>query len=93
MPRSTTDKYDVRRALVLERLIRAWDKRPSMRLGCLVVEALEMSTPFDVLVLRGIDDMDLVEKLERYVLMEHSPSSTPTEEPPGSDPGTGEFSP
>lgn len=64
----TTEKMDVRRALFLERLIKAWDKTPSSRLGELVSKSLEMSTAFDVHVLENIDDLDLVERIERYVL-------------------------
>jgi hypothetical protein len=64
----TTEKTDVRRALFLERLIKSWDKTPTSRLGELIAKALDMSTAFDVHVLENIDDVDLVERIERYVL-------------------------
>lgn len=65
----TTDRFDNRRAIFLERLIGAWDKCPEERLGKLIAEALDMETPFDIEVLRGIDNIDLVEKIERLVLL------------------------
>ena len=55
-----------------------------MRLGALVSAALDLETLFDLQVLREIDDVDLVEKIERYVLTGQTASSAPTEEPPGS---------
>ncbi len=69
--RQTTEKLDVRRALFLDRLVRVWDKVPTMRLGELVALALDMNAAhggFDIEVLRNIDDMDLVERIERWVL-------------------------
>lgn len=65
----TTERVDVRRALFFERLIRAWDKTITPRLGALIVEALDLETPFDIEVLKQISDTDLVEKIERYVLI------------------------
>ena len=79
---STTDKYDIRRALVLERLMHAWDKNPNMRLGSLIVEAMDLSTPFDVLVLKVIDDLDLIERIERYTLTGAGVPAVFPEEPP-----------
>ena len=64
----TTEKFDTRRALFLERLIKAWDKTPKSRLGALIVSALEMSTLFDIEYLRNVDDVKLVEAIERWVL-------------------------
>lgn len=69
--RQTTEKFDVRRALFLSRLVRVWDKVPTMRLGELVALTLDMNAThggFDIEVLRNIDDMDLVERIERWVL-------------------------
>jgi hypothetical protein len=72
---SSTDKFDMRRALFLERLAKAWDKEPDMRMGHLLVEALGMQGPFDVLSLRTIEDSQLVEAIERYVLTGPPPST------------------
>jgi hypothetical protein len=69
--RQTTEKLDVRRALFLERLVRVWDKVPSLRLGELIALALDMNAAsggFDIEVLRNIDDMELVERIERWAL-------------------------
>ena len=69
--RQTTEKLDVRRALFLERLVRVWDKVPSLRLGELITLALDMNATsggFDIEVLKNIDDMELVERIERWVL-------------------------
>jgi hypothetical protein len=69
--RQTTEKLDVRRALFLERLVRVWDKVPSLRLGELITLALDMNATsggFDIEVLKNIDDMELVERIERLVL-------------------------
>jgi hypothetical protein len=82
----TTEKFDTRRAIFLERLIRAWDKVPGQRLGQIIVESLEMVTPFDVLALRGIDDKDLMEKIERYVLTGPRAPLPPTSFPPNESP-------
>lgn len=65
---ASTDKFDMRRALFLERLVKAWDKAPDMRMGQLLVEALGMQGPFDVLSLRTLEDMQLAEAIERFVL-------------------------
>jgi len=67
--RLTTDKVDVRRALVVDRLVRAWDKQPGMRLGQLIVEALEMASASDIAALALIDDVGLIERIERFVLL------------------------
>jgi hypothetical protein len=64
----TTEKFDTRRALFLERLIRAWDKAPKARLGELIVRSLEMTSLFDIEYLRNVDDVKLVEAIERWVL-------------------------
>jgi hypothetical protein len=69
--RQTTEKFDVRRALFLSRLVRVWDKVPSLRLGELITLALDMNAAsggFDIEVLRNINDMELVERIERWVL-------------------------
>ena len=69
--RQTTEKLDVRRALFLERLVRVWDKVPSLRLGELITLALDMNATsggFDIEVLKNIDDMELVERIERWAL-------------------------
>jgi hypothetical protein len=69
--RQTTEKFDVRRALFLSRLVRVWDKVPSLRLGELVALSLDMNASsggFDIEVLKNIDDMELVERIERWAL-------------------------
>jgi hypothetical protein len=69
--RQTTERLEVRRALFLERLIRVWDKVPTLRIGELIVLSLDMaagSAVFDIEVLKNIDDVDLVERIERWVL-------------------------
>lgn len=71
---STTDKHDVSRAIFLERLLKSWEKAPEMRLGQLIMEALvggEPSKgvePFVLVTLRHIEDSQLAEAIERYVL-------------------------
>ena len=64
----TTEKVDTRRALFLERLIKAWDKTPKSRLGELIVTSLGLSTLFDIEYLRHVDDIRLVEAIERFLL-------------------------
>ena len=66
----------MRRALFLERLAKAWDKSPDMRMGQLLVEALGMQGPFDVLALRTIDDSQLAEAIERFVLTGSPPTAS-----------------
>lgn len=66
--RQTTEKLDVRRALFLERLVRVWDKVPNLRLGELIVLSFDMTGVFDIEVLKNIDDVDLVERIERWAL-------------------------
>jgi len=73
--RQTTEKFDVRRALFLSRLVRVWDKVPSLRLGELIALSLDMnasSGSFDIEVLKNIDDMELVERIERWALQHGS---------------------
>jgi hypothetical protein len=69
----TTERTDVRRALFLERLIKAWDKAPSLRLGELIVVALSMEGALDIRLLQDMTDTDLVEKIERHVLLGEGP--------------------
>jgi hypothetical protein len=57
----------MRRALVLERLLRSWDKEPKKRLGQLIVEALNIDGYFDIILLRAIPDDQLLEAIERYL--------------------------
>jgi hypothetical protein len=64
----TTERFDTRRALFLERLIKAWDKTPKARLGQLIIEAIGASTLFDIEYIRNVDDVKLVEAIERWVL-------------------------
>lgn len=75
----TTERFDTKRALFLERLIRAWDKMPKARLGELITSALNLSTLFDIEYLRHVDDVKLVEAIERFVLTGDatSPPSSP----------------
>jgi hypothetical protein len=73
--RQTTEKFDVRRALFLSRLVRVWDKVPSLRLGELITLALDMNAAsggFDIEVLKNIDDMELVERIERWAMRNSS---------------------
>jgi hypothetical protein len=66
--RVSTTRFDPHRVVVLERLSKAWDKAPEMRLGEMLLEALEAMnmTPE---VLRTLDDKRLAELVERYVLV------------------------
>ena len=67
--RSTTDRLDVGRAVFLERVLRAWEKTPpGTRFGQLLVEALDGSDSFLTVALRGVEDAQLAEAIERYVL-------------------------
>ena len=75
----TTEKFDTRRALFLERLIRAWDKMPKARLGELISKSLDLSTLFDIMYLSNIDDVKLVEAIERFVLT--GDATSPPESP------------
>jgi hypothetical protein len=59
---------DMRRALMLDRLLRSWNKVPEKRLGQLIVDGLDMDTLFDVMLLRSIPDHELLDAIERYVL-------------------------
>jgi hypothetical protein len=63
----STQKHDLRRALTVERLLRSWDKAPTKRLGQLIVEAMDMDGYFDVILLRGIPDDQLLETIERHL--------------------------
>lgn len=73
MPQST-DRFDATRALFLDRLVKSMKKAPGMRLGQLIVEALsgtpapEGVEPFVVVTLRHIEDAQLAEAIERYLM-------------------------
>lgn len=77
LDRQTTERFEARRALFLERLIRVWDQVPQKRLGELIVLTLDMGGggssghlgEFDIEVLRNIDDVTLVERMERWLML------------------------
>jgi hypothetical protein len=60
--RSSSHKNELHRALILERLLRSWDKVPTKRLGQLIVESMGYSD-----LLRGIPDDQLLETIERHL--------------------------
>lgn len=61
-----------RRALILHRIAAAWDKRPDMRLGQLLVEvAYSYIDPESSI--HSMEDMKLAELVERYVLLRPKP--------------------
>jgi hypothetical protein len=64
----TTDRFDVSKAIFFERLMKSWEKMPEKRFGQLIVEALDGSAAFLVITLRNIEDTQLAEEIERYVL-------------------------
>jgi hypothetical protein len=56
------------RVVILERLGKAWDKMPELRIGQLVLEALECANMRPE-ILRTLDDKRLAEIVEHYVLL------------------------
>jgi hypothetical protein len=74
MESHTTDKHDVGKAIFLERLLKAWEKAPDMRLGQLIIESLvgekniKGAEAFMIITLRHLEDSQLAEAIERYVL-------------------------
>lgn len=68
-PRTSTAKFDAHRAILLERLLKAWDKLPlDVAFGEMLVEALEAQNMV-LGVLRTVDDKRLAEIVEHYVLL------------------------
>jgi hypothetical protein len=66
--RKATQPFDPHRIVILERLAKAWEKQPDMRLGQLLIEALAYQhiTPE---TLRTLDDRRLCELVEHFVLL------------------------
>jgi hypothetical protein len=70
----STLRNDTRRAVALGRIATAWDKKPELRFGQLLVLALQAdneSPIFEVTVdtIERMDDTQLAELIERYVLL------------------------
>lgn len=76
----STLRNDTRKALFLERLARAWDKRPDLHFGELLRNALASGPP---LLLHERTDTEIVEAVERYVLI--GPTGAPPTFPPTGD--------
>jgi hypothetical protein len=70
----STARNDNRRALILERLAKAWDKVPAFRLGELVFMSLSNA---QIINLMFLDDSEIVEAIERYVLTNGNQSGPP----------------
>jgi hypothetical protein len=62
---TSTLRNDTRRALALERLAKAGDKRADLTLGQLLAGALDGGPD-----LRTLSDTELVEAVERFVLLD-----------------------
>lgn len=60
----STLRNDTRRALTLERIAKAWDKRPDLSLGELLAGAM------DDRALALMSDTEIVEGIERFVLLD-----------------------
>ena len=60
---ASTLRNDTRRALTLERIAKAWDKRADLSLGELFAAAL------DDAAIGLMTDTEIVEAIERYVLL------------------------
>ena len=65
----STLRNDTRRALTLERIAKAWDKRADLSLGELFAAAL------DDAAIGLMTDTEIVEAIERYVLLGEAPPS------------------
>jgi hypothetical protein len=63
---------DVVRAVFLGRILKAWEKAPSLTFGALIVESLAQVTALD-----RVTDNELAEAVERYVLLRHNREHEP----------------
>lgn len=72
--RRSSMTIDVRKALMLERLLKAWEKRPELGLGQLLAGALTSAAPesFVLAHLLRVSDSELAEAVEKFVLMERA---------------------
>jgi len=74
---ASTLRNDTRRALVLERLAKAGDKRPDLSLGQLIAGGLDTTGLFDLYehmdahavkeALERMSDTEIIERIERFV--------------------------
>jgi hypothetical protein len=69
---ATLRSLDVRKPLLFERILRAWEKRPEMTLGQLLSGAVVQSAPEGMVLahLLRMTDLELAEAVERFVLVE-----------------------
>ena len=70
--RKTTDRFDNRRVLALERIARSGDLRPELTLGQLIAGALAVLPERDSLTIAKLlrmSDHELADAIDRYVLM------------------------
>lgn len=65
--RTSQTKFDASRALILERLMKCWDKLPEMKLGELICDSLAYQHMTPNFIGR-LDDSRLVEIVEYYVM-------------------------
>jgi len=65
-------RLDVSKPLFLERLLKAWEKRPDLTLGQIISGAVLLTSPTDMVIahLLRIGDRELAEAVERFVLMD-----------------------
>ncbi len=72
-PRWSSQTIDTRRAVAVSRLLAAWEKSPSLRLGELLVTAIRSKRIDVAATLERIENDDLLEAIERLVLLGESP--------------------
>lgn len=65
---SSSATIDIKRVIVLQRIAKAWDKRPDLSLGALVARSWSVLED-RVEDLGAIDDDKLIELIERFVLL------------------------
>ena len=68
-------RFDPARAVFLERALKAWEKRPEMTFGQLVLGAVMAACPdhLSQAHMLNMSDRELAEALERYVLLDGPP--------------------
>lgn len=68
--RRTTDRFDNRRVLTLERIARSWDMRPELSLGQLLAGALALGDldSLTIAKLLRMTDHELADAIDRYAI-------------------------
>jgi hypothetical protein len=62
-------RLDASKALFLARLLKSWEKVPDVRMGALISDALTHQGLLTTSHLELISDQELIEAIERYVLL------------------------